>query len=148
MKRNGTYLLLAALVAAGLAFSGMSACVCPAQAACCGPACADGAHRGDRPAEESACCGDGHSACALPEAATDTNGADEAPRGLPCSCRTSHRDPVLRKTGSSSDYDGLSVSALRADTTLHPLFDAVTAAPVQAPAARRALHLRLCVWTC
>ncbi|NLV42533.1 MAG: hypothetical protein GXY15_15075 [Candidatus Hydrogenedentes bacterium] len=148
MTRKVTYLLVAVMVAAGLAVSGVSACVCPETAACCGPACADGTHRDSGPAGEKGCCGGDHGDCAPPEAAADQGGADGAPRGLPCSCRASRRDPVLRKTGSSSDYDGLFVSALRADTALHTLFGAAPAAPVQAPAARRALHLRLCVWTC
>jgi hypothetical protein len=147
MARNGTYLILIAVVAAGLALSGVSACACPAAAACCGQDCADGTHRNSGPVEEQTCCGD-HGGCALPEAAADKDGADGAPHGLPCSCRASRRDPVLRKTGPSSDHDSLFVPVLGTDTTPFALFRAAPAAPAHGPAARRALHLRLCVWIC
>lgn len=146
MNRNRKNLLLVAVVAAGLAVSGVSECVCPAEAACCGPACADGTHRNNRPVENDACCGGEHDACVVPAENGDKDGAE--PGEDPCSCRTSRRDPVLRKTGPSSDYDGLSVPVLRTDTAPLALSGAAPAAPVQLPAARRALHLRLCVWTC
>ena len=148
MTSKRTYLLVAAVVAAGLALSGASACACPAAAACCGAACADRTHRDSGPLEEKDCCCGGHGGCALPAAAADKDGADGAPSDLPCSCRTSRRDPVLRKTDFSSANDSLSVPVPRTDAAPFALFGAAPAAPAQEPAARRALHLRLCVWIC
>lgn len=148
MMRNGTYILLAAVVAAGLAVSGVSACACTDAAACCGAACADGTHRDSGPVEETACCGGSHGACALPDATADKNGADGGPRDIPCSCRMSRRDPVLRKTSPSSDNDGLLAAESGADPARPALCGETPAASLRGHSATRALHVRLCVWTC
>lgn len=148
MMRNGTYLLLSAVVAAGLAVSGVSACACADAAACCGPACADGTHRDSGPVEETACCGGGHGTCALPNAAADQDGAEDAPRDLPCPCRMNRRDPVLRKTSPSSDNDGLLAAEFGTDAASPVLCGETPAAPLRGHSATRALHVRLCVWTC